>query len=152
MIWFLVPTVALALQQHDVISRQIPSVKTKVLTGLDNVELWTEQSIWDGVLQDVRVAVATHAILADALTHGFVKMSQIALLVFDEGMFKLATIGLVTYLICTIAHHCMRRHPGNKIMQNHYHPMLNNSGPAAVPHILGLTASPIVRSDPKELA
>ncbi|KAJ6076167.1 hypothetical protein N7499_008148 [Penicillium canescens] len=133
MIWFLVPTVALALQQHDVISRQIPSVKTKVLTGLDNVELWTEQSIWNEVLQDVRVAVATHAILSDALTHGFVKMSQIALLVFDE------------------AHHCMRRHPANKIMQNHYHPMLKNSGPAAVPQILGLTASPIVRSDPKEL-
>ncbi|KAJ6091607.1 hypothetical protein N7467_003576 [Penicillium canescens] len=133
MIWFLVPTVALALQQHDVISRQIPSVKTKVLTGLDNVELWTEQSIWDEVLQDVRVAVATHAILSDALTHGFVKMSQIALLVFDE------------------AHHCMRRHPANKIMQNHYHPILKNSGPAAVPQILGLTASPIVRSDPKEL-
>ncbi|KAJ5301638.1 hypothetical protein N7508_006501 [Penicillium antarcticum] len=132
-IWFLVPTVALALQQHEVISRQVPSVKTKVLTGLDSVELWTEQSIWDEVLKDARVAVATHAILADALTHGFVKMSQIALLVFDE------------------AHHCMRRHPANKIMQNHYHPMLQRSAPAAVPHILGLTASPIVRSDRKEL-
>jgi hypothetical protein len=78
-------------------------------------------------------------------------MSQITLLVFDEGMFKLATVGTVAYLICTIAHHCMRGHPANKIMQNHYHPILKNSGPAAVPQILGLTASPIIRSDPKEL-
>ncbi|KAJ5771064.1 uncharacterized protein N7511_003115 [Penicillium nucicola] len=132
-IWFLVPTVALALQQHEVISRQLVSVKTKVLTGLDNVELWTEQMIWDEVLKEARVVVATHAILADALTHGFVRMSQVALLVFDE------------------AHHCMRRHPANKIMQNHYHPMLQHAGPAAVPQILGLTASPIVRSNPKEL-
>jgi ERCC4-related helicase len=92
MIWFLVPTVALALQQYEVINRQIPAVKTKILTGLDNVELWTEQSIWDEVLNDARVVVATHAILADALTHGFVKMPRIALIIFDEGKSKLRTI------------------------------------------------------------
>ncbi|KAJ5943764.1 hypothetical protein N7516_003932 [Penicillium verrucosum] len=133
LIWFLTPTVALSLQQHEVITSQILSVKTKVLTGLDNVDRWTEQGVWDKVLKDVRVVVSTYAVLADALGHGFVRMSRLALIIFDE------------------AHHCTRRHPANKIMQNHYHPSLLRSGPNAVPRILGLTASPIVRSSPNEL-
>ncbi|KAJ5410973.1 uncharacterized protein N7487_005332 [Penicillium crustosum] len=133
LIWFLAPTVALSLQQHEVITSQILSVKTKVLTGLDNVDRWTEQGVWDKVLKDVRVVVSTYAVLADALGHGFVRMSRLALLIFDE------------------AHHCTRRHPANKIMQNHYHPTLLRSGPNAVPRILGLTASPVVRSSQNEL-
>ena len=36
-------------------------------------------------------------------------------------------------------------------MQNHYHPTLLRSGPNAVPRILGLTASPVVRSTQNEL-
>ncbi|KAI3140437.1 hypothetical protein CBS147326_2138 [Penicillium roqueforti] len=133
LIWFLAPTVALSLQQHEVITSHILSVKTKVLTGLDNVDRWTDQGIWDKVLKDVRVVVSTYAVLADALGHGFVRMSRLALLIFDE------------------AHHCTRRHPANKIMQNHYHPTLLRSGPNAVPRILGLTASPVVRSTQNEL-
>lgn len=39
----------------------------------------------------------------------------------------------------------------NKIMQNFYHPRRAAHGPDAVPHILGLTASPVERSNPKEL-
>ncbi|KAJ5247883.1 hypothetical protein N7468_002866 [Penicillium chermesinum] len=79
------PTVALCSQQHEVIASQIPSVKTQVLTGQDNVDRWTQQSEWDAVLRDVRVVVSTYAILADALTHGFVRILQLSLLVFDEG-------------------------------------------------------------------
>lgn len=56
------------------------------MTGLDKVELWTEQAIWDAVLQDIQVVVSTHAVLADALTHGFVNISQLSLIIFDEGM------------------------------------------------------------------
>lgn len=83
--WFLPPTVALCEQQHEVIASQIPSVKTRTLTGSDNVDRWTEQSIWNAALQDMRVVVSTHAVLADALGHGFVRMSQLSLIVFDEG-------------------------------------------------------------------
>lgn len=54
-------------------------------------------------------------------------------------------------IILNTAHHCTKRHPANKIMQNHYHPTLLRSGPNAVPHILGLTASPVVRSSRDEL-
>ena len=61
-------------------------MKTRVLTGLDNVERWTSQNVWNTVLQDVRVVVSTHAVLADALSHGFVTMGKLALIVFDEGI------------------------------------------------------------------
>jgi ERCC4-related helicase len=69
-----------------VIASNLPAVRTRTLTGLDKVELWTEQSIWDAVLNGYRVIVSTHAVLADALSHGFVKMSRLALIIFDEGM------------------------------------------------------------------
>ena len=36
-------------------------------------------------------------------------------------------------------------------MQNHYHPTLQRSGLDYVPRILGLTASPVVRSSKNEL-
>ena len=57
----------------------------RLLIGEDGVDRWSEQRIWDAALRDVRVVVSTHAVLADALTHGFVKIEKIALLVFDEG-------------------------------------------------------------------
>lgn len=85
LIWFLAPTVALCFQQHEVLKTQIPNVQICLLTGLDNVDRWTEQSVWDKALQDIRIVVSTHAVLADALNHGFVRMSHLALIVFDEG-------------------------------------------------------------------
>lgn len=108
-------------------------MKTRTLTGLDNVDRWTDQSTWDSVLQDIRIIVSTHAVLADALNHGFVRMSQLSLLIFDE------------------AHHCRGRHPANQMMMYHYHPTKAKLGLHSVPHILGLTASPIVRSKCQEL-
>ncbi|RAK76551.1 putative RNA helicase/RNAse III [Aspergillus fijiensis CBS 313.89] len=133
LIWFLTPTVALCQQQHQAISAHIPAMRARTLTGLDKVELWTDQTVWDAVLQDVQVVFSTHAVLADAMSHGFVRIGQLSLMIFDE------------------AHHCMRRHPANKIMQDFYHPALAEYGYNAVPKILGLTASPIVRSKPEEL-
>ncbi|GFF63212.1 RNA helicase/RNAse III, putative [Aspergillus lentulus] len=133
LVWFLAPTVALCIQQHEVIASNLPAVRTRTLTGLDKVELWTEQSVWDAILNGYQVIVSTHAVLADALSHGFVKMSRLALLIFDE------------------AHHCTRRHTANKIMRDFYHPTLTKSGPVAVPRIMGLTASPVVRSNHQEL-
>lgn len=41
--------------------------------------------MWDAVLAGLQVVVSTHAILSDALTHGFVGMRRLALLIFDEG-------------------------------------------------------------------
>ncbi|KAL4932472.1 putative RNA helicase/RNAse III, partial [Aspergillus undulatus] len=123
LIWFLAPTVALCLQQHAVIARHIPAAKSRTLTGLDKVELWTEQEIWDSVLDDIQIVVSTPAVLLDAMTHGFVRISRLGLIIFDE------------------AHHCTRNHPANNVMRLFYHPAVAEHGPEAVPKILGLTAS-----------
>lgn len=85
LIWFLAPTVALCEQQHEVIKSYIPAARTRLITGQDNVDLWTDQVIWDAALLDVQIVVSTHAVLADALTHGFVTVQMLGLLVFDEG-------------------------------------------------------------------
>ena len=49
------------------------------------MDRWSEQSIWDAALDKQRVVVSTHAVLCDALRHGFVQISELALIVFDEG-------------------------------------------------------------------
>lgn len=59
---------------------------------MDNVDRWTDQSTWDTVLKDIQVVVSTHAVLTDALGHGFVQISRIALLVFDEGRLRVLLI------------------------------------------------------------
>lgn len=64
---------------------------------------WSNQGIWDEVLKGIRIVVTTHQVchccgdksitqlirqvLYDALSHGFVTMNKIALMVFDEGRF-----------------------------------------------------------------
>lgn len=43
------------------------------------------------------------------------------------------------------AHNCTKRHPGSRIMREFYREAKDNGNP--VPHVLGLTASPVVRAD-----
>ncbi|KKA26259.1 hypothetical protein TD95_000012 [Thielaviopsis punctulata] len=120
--WFLAPTVSLCAQQHEVIKTFIPSVRTKLLLGSDEIDSWSSPRVWNEALMNVRIVVCTHQILCDALDHSFVSMESMSLIVFDE------------------AHNCVRNHPGSKIMRFHYHPR-KDSG-RHVPAILGLTASP----------
>lgn len=75
--------------------------------------------------------MSTHQILADAMSHGFVSMDRIGVLIFDE------------------AHHCVQNHPAHKIMKYFYWPRLNQG--LYVPSILGLTASPVMKADPTKL-
>lgn len=84
-VWFLTPTVALAAQQKEAIALHIPAINIRLLIGDDGVDRWSEQRIWDAALCDMSVVVSTHAVLADALAHGFVRMEKLALIVFDEG-------------------------------------------------------------------
>ncbi|KAG9246750.1 hypothetical protein BJ878DRAFT_539949 [Calycina marina] len=127
MIWFLAPTVALCQQQYETIEAQISSVQVKFLSGADGVDRWTSQQLWDDVLKNTRIIVCTYQILQDAMTHGFVRVESIGLIVFDE------------------AHNCVGKHAGAKIMSTFYHPRKAQGLP--VPHILGLTASPVMRSN-----
>ena len=130
-IWFLAPTVALCSQQFEYIQSQISAVQIKFLSGADGVERWTEQSLWDAVLNNVKIVVSTYQTLLDALTHAFVRLSLLSLVVFDE------------------AHNCVRKYPGAKIMNSFYHPQKSDGLP--VPLILGLTASPVMRSNTESL-
>ncbi|KAJ5873617.1 ATP-dependent helicase dcl2 [Penicillium subrubescens] len=121
MVWFLAPTKVLCSQQLAYLSKHMPAVSMRALTGDDGVDCWSNQAIWNRVLQGMKVVISTHAVLADALTHGFIQLPQLALIVFDE------------------AHHCMKSHPGNRIMRDFYHKVKGEH--ATVPSILGLTAA-----------
>lgn len=57
----------------------------RMLTGDDGVDFWSTQEIWDAALYGMEVVFSTHAVLADALAHGFIQLQRLALLVFDEG-------------------------------------------------------------------
>ncbi|KZL77586.1 Dicer-like protein 2 (RNase3 domain-containing protein) [Colletotrichum tofieldiae] len=125
-VWFLAPTVSLCAQQHALLQSQIPEVQTKFLSGEDNVDSWSDQRTWDEVLHNVRIVVSTYQILLDALSHAFVCMKRLSLIVFDE------------------AHNCIGKSPGSKIMTVFYHEEKRRGN--YTPHILGLTASPIFGS------
>lgn len=85
MIWVLAPTVALCIQHNEYFKLTIPSVLIKLLVGADGVDRWTEQRQWDAILKDVGIVVSPYQILLEALTHGFVRMERLSLIVFDEG-------------------------------------------------------------------
>ena len=85
MVWFLAPTVALCEQQFRVIKSQIGAAPIKLLSGADNVHTWSDTRIWDDYLKDVRVVVSTYQVLLDAITHAFVQISRLCLIVYDEG-------------------------------------------------------------------
>ncbi|KAB5585833.1 hypothetical protein GE09DRAFT_1016737 [Coniochaeta sp. 2T2.1] len=130
-IWFVAPTVFLVDQQLERIAEQIPHIICKRLCGDDNVDTWSSQKTWDSLLENVRTVVSTPDVLLDALKHGFVSLSSLSLIVFDE------------------AHNCKGRNPGARIMREFYRPAKEKG--LKVPHILGLTASPIISSSKEDL-
>lgn len=127
LVWFLAPSVALCGQQNTVLASHLPGYVVKLLVGRDGVDKWSDQRIWDAALKNVRVVVGTPKVLEDALTHGFVQMSRLSLLVFDE------------------AHRCIKNDPMNTIMTRFFHPT-KDSG-QYVPHVLGLSASPVMGAE-----
>jgi len=131
LIWFLTPSVALSNQQHAIIQEHLSAYRCVILTGSEGVDTWTDKYLWDAFLTNVRVVVGTPDVLADALTHGFVSLSRLNLLVFDE------------------AHNCRKKSPMNRIMKDFYHLLKSNH--QHVPHILGLTASPVISNKPGKL-
>lgn len=133
LVWFIAPTVTLCHQQACLFEKHLLQYQLRFLSGNDNVDRWSDQAIWDAVLENVRVVVSTPAVLLDTLTHGFVKLTKIALLIFDE------------------AHMCRGNHPASAIMQKFYHPLLLDGHGDHLPKILGLTASPVVSANPDGL-
>ncbi|KAL4925951.1 uncharacterized protein BDV17DRAFT_283567 [Aspergillus undulatus] len=125
LIWFLCPTVALCQQHLASIKMHIPPMCCRSFTGNDNIDHWKTKEIWDAALSSVRVAVSTYQVLFDALSHGFVRMDSLSLLIFDE------------------AHNCTKKSAANRIMERFYFPQKKRV-PANIPKILGLSASPVI--------
>ena len=81
------PTVVLCTQQYGKIKSQLPTARMSLFLGSDNVDRWGTKNIWDAALKDKEIVVSTPAVLADALTHGFISIRRLQLLIFDEGSF-----------------------------------------------------------------
>ncbi|KPI43442.1 Dicer-like protein 2 [Cyphellophora attinorum] len=126
--WFLAQTQVLAEQQHSFMSKQLTQHSFRLITGADNAEYWASQNVWNAALSSYNGVISTPVVLYDALSHGFVSLDSMSLLVFDE------------------AHHCVKSNPYNKIMglvKQHF------ADTNRRPDILGLTATPMIRDDLK---
>lgn len=117
---FLAPTVALVHQQAKVIE---DSTDFKVGIYCGNTNRLKTHSSWEKEIEQYEVLVMTPQILLRNLSHSFIKMDLIALLIFDE------------------CHHAQVKssHPYAQIMKVFYK---NNDG--KLPRIFGMTASPVV--------
>ncbi|KAK3315325.1 hypothetical protein B0H66DRAFT_606212 [Apodospora peruviana] len=124
-VWFLAPTVELADQQFRVLQAQIAVVQSRLILGSDNVDAWSDQRTWDAVLLNIRIVVSTFQILFDAVQHDFVRLDSLSLIVIDE------------------AHNCVKMNAAARLMKEFYRP--TKAAGHYVPHILGLTASPLMR-------
>ena len=67
LVWFCVPSVALAYQQYDSISAGIPAMESKVLSGADHCEFWSGR-VWDELLRETRLVVSTHAVRLETVS------------------------------------------------------------------------------------
>lgn len=117
----------------------------RILTGNDKVDTW-DKSSWAIILEGTRLIVSTYQVLLDALDHAFVNMSQLSLIVFDEGEWT----NLVRYMLMLtmkLAHNCVGKHPGGKIMSHFYHKQDTDvTRSLCKPSILGLTATPSMKA------
>ncbi|KAL7929378.1 hypothetical protein V8C35DRAFT_198857 [Trichoderma chlorosporum] len=116
--FFLVEKVALCFQQHAVLTTNLEFPVGKFFGEMTGVV--RSQEYWDRQFAENMAFVCTAQILLDVLACGFISMSQINLLVFDE------------------AHHAKKNHPYARIIKDHYLRSKN-----ARPRILGMTASPV---------
>ncbi|KAG8988080.1 Dicer-like protein 1 [Tulasnella sp. 427] len=119
-IFFLVPKVPLVEQQKSFIASQTDGLRIGGYIGAMGVDLW-DRPKWLKELQAHDVFVMTPAILLRLLTHAYISMDQIALLVVDE------------------AHHVRGNSPEAQIFHHHYH----HTDKLKRPKIFGMTASPV---------
>ncbi|XP_032516970.2 endoribonuclease Dicer isoform X1 [Danaus plexippus] len=115
--FFLVNTVPLVAQQKKTIERSCPVHGVAGFSGEDNVDYWNKAQ-WDSELSKYQVIVMTCQILSDMLTHQYLQLKDISLLIFDE------------------CHHGVEDHPMRLIMKHFLNCPKNEQ-----PRVLGLTAT-----------
>lgn len=82
-VFFLVPAVHLVFQQAAVLERNM-GYKVKSLYGAMGVDSWNQQ-YWTKTLSETMVIVCTADILLHSLSHAFVRIENVNLLIFDEA-------------------------------------------------------------------
>ncbi|KAJ1963312.1 Dicer-like protein 1 [Dipsacomyces acuminosporus] len=125
---FLNNTVALVHQQARVIAENTDH-KVESYVGHMGIDEWRETR-WRHKWESASVQVMTHQILLNALRAGFIHISDIDLLIFDE------------------CHHARGNHPYSLVMREFY----DHCPPADRPHIFGMTASPLNAQETAEVS
>ncbi|KAL2189647.1 hypothetical protein L209DRAFT_722470 [Thermothelomyces heterothallicus CBS 203.75] len=127
--FFLVDKVALVFQQHAVLTCNLDYPIEKFCGDMvENVS----EDFWRKAFDENMAIVCTADILYQCLSHSYVRMDQVNLLVFDE------------------AHHTKKNHPYARIIKDFYTDVEDEN---KRPRILGMTASPVdAQTDPKVAA
>jgi len=118
--FFLVASVSLVFQQHAVLETNLDH-KVARFCGAMNTDKYNKV-VWTQHFTENRVIVCTADILLQCLSHSYITMRQINLLVFDE------------------AHHTKKNHAYARIIKDYY---LAETKEEARPRIFGMTASPV---------
>jgi endoribonuclease Dicer len=117
---FLVNSVHLVIQQGQVLADNLANPPA-ILHGSINYDLWKRET-WNGILESNQVVVCTAEVLRQALTHNFISVGAISLLIFDE------------------CHHTKKNHPYALIIADYMRP---STAGQRRPKIFGMTASPM---------
>ena len=80
---FLVPTTHLAEQQKNAIEREIPCLRVRKLIGEHGTDQWQPLQ-WKIMFEQYWVLVMTAQILVSILEHGYKKITDFDLIIFDE--------------------------------------------------------------------
>ncbi|EFQ33220.1 RNase3 domain-containing protein [Colletotrichum graminicola M1.001] len=118
--FFLVDKVSLVFQQHAVLECNLEHPVARFCGDMVD-EMWSRE-FWAQKFEENMVIVCTAAILQKCLTHSYIRMEQINLLIFDE------------------AHHTKKNHPYARIIKDFY---IKEPDANKRPRILGMTASPV---------
>ncbi|XP_073981487.1 endoribonuclease Dcr-2 isoform X2 [Rhodnius prolixus] len=113
--FFLVNTVALVSQQANSVASLLP-LEVSTYSGDMGVDYW-DRNRWHQELEKNQVLVMTAQIFLNLLTHAYIQMSRVNLLIMDE------------------CHHTMHNHSMNQIMK------IYRLDCSERPRILGLTAT-----------
>ncbi|KAI1124414.1 hypothetical protein F5Y10DRAFT_269094 [Nemania abortiva] len=119
--FFLVDKIALVHQQYRVLEANL-DFPMDSFTGDSGGAIYT-QEFWNKTRDEKTVIVCTAEVFHQCLSHSFIHMEQVNLLIFDE------------------AHHAKRNHPYARIVKDFYATLEKGNGKR--PRILGMTASPV---------
>lgn len=118
---FLTNTVVLAKQQAYWIDRLTP-LRTVCYTGDMDLDFWSRER-WIEEFDRHQVIVATSQIILDVIRHGFISISQLNIIVFDE------------------CHNATRNHPMTQVMAAYNRLLVAGTAADRLPRIIGMSGT-----------